>query len=515
MNNSVIIVIIVLLLFILYNLNSKKENYSDDEITITNPGLSKNFILNLRWTKNDQPHPFIRIYYDNLSDYDTSRTALEDLFFEYKYFQYNDETYQIIPTPTNNKSQSFSSTSIIFSVVKHDEDASTWNDQKDWKTGKYNIDSLTFYKKNPVSIWSPSLPLIDISDVTLTPQEQQQELPEIDIDAQIDWSDASINSAIDAIDDTITFMENVEYVDPDKTIYIKKIDGKEITMKYGKKYKGEWRVGEGSECENNNDCKLCDAAGCTCCNGRCVGNNNKSYNWCDIGNQEKKCRGIVGGKYNDVDGMGQLIKKVVVEHIIGDGPYSYSTLEQEATEFTGKDDEKGWGDQIIYDNISQDGKDLCGMNGIGIHPINGILYYNDGENISIVGEGKQCKLNTDCIDCTNCVCCNGRCVSYDNEEYNWCQSAGTEHCRKIKSGGFNVMQRWDNVEWDNRNEDDTLGCAALVGEKCYVDSDCANSNSNVHVPGVKCCYPNGSPGICQEKVKDWAGYYYCPNEANR
>ncbi len=46
-----------------------------------------------------------------------------------------------------------------------------------------------------------------------------------------------------------------------------------------------------------------------------------------------------------------------------------------------------------------------------------------------------------------------------------------------------------------------------LGESCSVPTDCANANLFVGSPGVTCCQ-----GTCQQKKRDWANQWYCPNE---
>ena len=46
-----------------------------------------------------------------------------------------------------------------------------------------------------------------------------------------------------------------------------------------------------------------------------------------------------------------------------------------------------------------------------------------------------------------------------------------------------------------------------LGGSCKLPTDCANANLSVFNPGVTCCN-----GICLQKKKDHANFWYCPHE---
>lgn len=46
-----------------------------------------------------------------------------------------------------------------------------------------------------------------------------------------------------------------------------------------------------------------------------------------------------------------------------------------------------------------------------------------------------------------------------------------------------------------------------VGATCAVGADCAGFGAGPVIAGTDCCR-----SVCTQKVKDWAGYWYCPHE---
>ena len=120
--------------------------------------------------------------------------------------------------------------------------------------------------------------------------------------------------------------------------------------------------------------------------------------------------------------------------------------------------------------------------------------------------GATCSLNTDCT-CSNCVCCNGHCTSYNDSSYKWCTNAGVQWCRQIDSGGYTNSQKWAGVtSWGSKNQSGGLTCEKDVGDSCSTCAACKNWDCGTG-KGTQCCN-----GTCQDKVKDWVGAYYCKSD---